>query len=343
MNLHIPFMMHKQNKKVYIYPTYTPSRDKSGNLYIKHFHEAFVQDKHVHVVNRFWKIGIASMFFNLDSDIFIIQWIDLIPCKRFGKIQFVLFLCAITFVKWMGKQLIWVLHNKHAHAGKSMFVDLGMKVMAKKANEVIVHAKEGVDFFDTMYPKQVGKAHYIPHPVYSQDIYPFLPIKYDYIIWGNIGRHKNVLDFLRFFNLDNSFQHKTILVCGQCFDIEYDLQIQKEVAKNSHIIYINRFVTDDELQRLISQTRIILFTYNPGSVLSSGALIYSLNFCKPIIGPRVGNFVDMTGIVSCYDTFDDILSMNLIFSPEAVMSYIHNNTWSLLPSRILRYTECRFL
>lgn len=328
-------MMHKQSRKIYIYPTYTPSRDKSGNLYIKYFHDAFKQDGHFRVLNRCWKIGIASMLFNLDANVFIVQWVDLIPGKRLGKIQFVLFIFVTTLVKLMGKRLVWVLHNKHAHAGKSWLVDYGMKFMAKKADEVIVHSNEGVVFFNAMYPAQAGKCHYIAHPVYSKEMYPSSSIKHDYIIWGNIGRHKNVLEFLRFFNLNSFFNDKTILVCGQCRDNDYDLQIQEEVKKNPHITYVNRFLPDDELRIYISQARIILFTYNPESVLSSGALIYSLNFCKPIIGPRVGNFADMTGIVSCYDTFNDIPALELNFSTESVMSYFHDNTWEALPACFL--------
>ena len=82
----------KTYMKTYIYPTYTPSRDKSGNLYIKYFHDSFGKSNKFKVVNRCWQIGIASLFFNLDVEIFIIQWIDLIPGKRFGKVQFFIFL-----------------------------------------------------------------------------------------------------------------------------------------------------------------------------------------------------------------------------------------------------------
>lgn len=321
--------------KIYIYPTYTPSRDKSGNLYIKYFHEAFDADEHCLLVNRFWKIGIASMFFNLDANVYIIHWVDLIPKKRFGIVQSFLFLIGITLIKMMRKRLIWVLHNKQAHAGKSWLVDFCMKFMAEKADDVIVHANEGVDFFNTMYPTQVGKCRYVPHPVYNDKIYPSFPVKYDYVIWGTIGRHKNVLEFLRFFNVDSFFCDKTVLVCGRCPDVVYDGMIHREVALNKRITYINRFLTDDELRLFVGQAHTILFTYNPESVLSSGALVYSFNFCKPIIGPRVGSFVDMVGIVGCYDEFSDIPSLKSFFVTEHVKNYLHFNTWNLFPTRVL--------
>ena len=70
--------------KIYIYPTYTPSRDKSGNLYIKYFHDAFRQQG-FKLSNNLWQIGIMSLFANLKSDIFIIQWVDF--CTRIINVK----------------------------------------------------------------------------------------------------------------------------------------------------------------------------------------------------------------------------------------------------------------
>lgn len=78
--------------KLYIYPTFNPQKDTGGNMYIKNFHESFTKLKSQYVLkNRFWKVGIASIFFNLDAKVFIIHWVDKIPFKRMGKIQFYFF------------------------------------------------------------------------------------------------------------------------------------------------------------------------------------------------------------------------------------------------------------
>ena len=196
--------------KVYIYPTYTPSRDKSGNLYIKYFHDAFSCNDDFKVVNRFWQIGIASLFFNLDARLFFIQWVDLIPGKRFGKIQFLIYLVLVFIVRLFGKKIIWVLHNKHAHKGKSKLVDFGMKFMAQKASVVITHSREGCMFFDSMYPNYAGKCRYIPHPVYSQNVMPSKKCEFDYIIWGGIDKRKNIIEFLEFTKSDPFFDQKKI-------------------------------------------------------------------------------------------------------------------------------------
>lgn len=321
--------------KTYIYPTYTPSRDKSGNLYIKYFHDSFKADASFEVVNRFWQIGIGSLAFNLDAELLIIQWVDLVPGKRLGKIQFVFFLILMMLSKLMNKKIIWILHNKSAHQGKSKFVDIGMNLMANVSTVVFAHSKEGITFFNEKYPKYKGKCYYIPHPVYSQQIIPSKNLVYDYIIWGNISKRKNILDFIQYAVSCSFFENKKIIICGNCPDKGYDQKIRHVISLQKNITYINKFISDEELASLIAESRSILFTYNTESVLSSGALVYSLNFCKPIIGPDAGSFKDEPEIVCTYKNFSDIPKIELSDNTEACREYIKNNGWKAFPQKVL--------
>lgn len=322
--------------KAYIYPTYNPSRDKSGNLYIKYFRDSFsdMERSGVKVVNRLWKIGISSMAFNLDADVFIIHWVDTIPNRRLGKAQFVFFLLLTGVISLLRKKIVWVLHNKSAHSGDSRIVDAGMKFMARHATCVITHSEEGVSFFDSRYPKQKGKCHYVPHPVYTSEIYPSKKLEYDYIIWGTVAKRKNVLEFVRFAVSSGIMNGKRILIVGHCSDKEYGRKINEAISGSS-IEFKNHFCTDEELKDWMCRSRAVLFTYSGKTVLSSGALIYSLNFCKPIIGPNVGSFADLKGIVTVYDDFAEIPKLNVTFSQKACMQYINENTWDLLPEKLM--------
>lgn len=325
--------------KIYIYPTYTPNRDKSGNLYIKYFHEAFNKDSNYSVVNRFWEIGITSLLFNIDADIFIIQWVDLIPFKRLGKMQFAVFLSIIGLIHLLkNKQIVWIMHNKRAHNGDSKLVDFGMKFIAKYANVVITHSSDGVDFFNSHFSQFRGKCYYLPHPVYTSELFDTTTIEWDYIIWGGISPRKRVAEFLQYAKNEKFFRNKKILVCGRCSDINYDNKIKGLLWPD--VTYDNRFISDVELRQLISKSRCILFTYNTDSLLSSGALIYSLNFCKPIIGPRSGNFLDLNGIVSCYNEFKDIPKLQIHFGKKNVREYLTDNTWETFPLKLLKKTKC---
>lgn len=325
--------------KVYIYPTYTPRRDKSGNLYIKYFHQSFQKEDGIETVNRLWKIGISSIAFNLDAEVFIIQWVDLIPSKRLGKIQFLLFLFLILLISLMNKKIVWILHNKRAHNNKSQWVDFGMSFMAKYATCVVTHSEEGVTFFNKHYPEYRGKCYYIPHPVYTTNIYTSETVKYDYVIWGSVSRRKRILEFLRFVNNSGFMKSKKILICGKCNDEAYAREIYPYVEENPNICYINKFLDDDLLRQTITKGKVILFTYNADTVLSSGALIYSLNFCKPIIGPNVGSFADLQEIVSVYNTFSDIPLIKVKANETACIDYIKENQWQYFPKKIMNILE----
>lgn len=320
--------------KIYIYPTYTPSRDKSGNLYIKYFHDAFRQQG-FQLSNNLWQLGILSLFANLKSDMFIIQWVDLIPNKKCGKIQFLFFIIGLLLLRFRRKKIVWILHNKRAHNGKSRFVDWSMSLMAKYSNLVITHSLEGVDFFNSEYPKYKGKCFYIPHPVYSDEISCSETFKWDYIIWGNISQRKNVAEFLEYAKNIKYYKDKKVLICGRCTDMSYAQRINNACSEN--VTFENKFLTDSELSKRIMQSRCVLFTYSPDSVLSSGALIYSLNFCKPIIGPNVGSFKDLNTIVRTYDDLSQIEKIEMFDNAKACELYIEENKWSCLPNKIVSF------
>jgi hypothetical protein len=324
--------------KYYIYPTYNPSRDKSGNLYIKYFRDAFIYKGHT-LKNRFGKFGIVSCLLNLDAEVFIFHWIDLIPFKRYGKLQLIVFFPTIILLRCLGKKIIWFLHNKRSHTKYSCIVDKCMIFMAIFANKVVVHSKtDGLSFYNQNYGKYGCKAYYIPHPVYNNIIYISNKnsIQWEYIIWGNISKHKSILEFILFTKSSDFFKNKQILICGQCLDLEYDQLITENLP--SYIDYYNYFLKESDLIKLILKSRCILFTYQSPSVLSSGALIYSLNFDNIIIGPKIGNFYDLyfKGIIDCYKSFKDIEHIN-IYNKNNIhykKDYIRKNTWSSLPSKI---------
>ncbi|MFI8380439.1 hypothetical protein [Leeuwenhoekiella sp. NPDC079379] len=321
-------------KVYYIYPTYNPDKDTSGNLYIKYFTESFIENED-YVSNCNVKLGIISAFTNLKAEVFIFNWVDLIPYKRYGSIQTILFIFLLPLLWILNKKLVWILHNKQSHYGPNYLVTKVMDLMARFADVVIVHSQEGVEFFNEKYAAKFGfKVRHIPHPVYSQKIHAHIDEKWDYIIWGGIGPHKKILEFLEYVEQSSFFRDKKILICGQGQNENYASKIMSKTNTNIH--FINRFITDKELKDLISSSRSTLFTFSPDSVLSSGSLIYSLNFNRRIIGKNVGNFRDLKGIVNCYDTFDEIEKID-ISKPqnrEAVCSYLEENTWNKFPNKL---------
>ncbi len=330
--------------KTYIYPTYNPERDTSGNMYIKYFHDSF--DKEVELVNKKAYLGISSLFFNLGASVFIIHWVDLIPLKRYGLIQTFLFLVALSLLLIKRKKIVWVLHNKAPHRKpqnlldkfKDFLVHMLIYVMSRASNFIITHAREGVSFIKGLHKKiNRNKVKYVPHPVYSQKLELSKTIKWDYVVWGGISKYKNIAQLFDIISKSDKLQKRKFLVCGKCTDDNYLNELNQK--KPNNVTFINEFVSDAELTDYLKTTKAILFTYKLDTVLSSGALIYSFNFCKTIIGPNGGSFCDYPSIVSCYDSLDEICKIDIEKKPdvEYVRSYIHENCWDLLSIKILKF------
>lgn len=329
--------MYKQ--KIYIYPDVR----KSTNDYIVHFHESFKRRGYT-LNNRMPRLRLLNILFNLDSDVFIFHWIDVIPYLRCGSGQVIFFKICVYLLSLMNKDIVWVMHNKTSHdkAGtqKKKSVEELMDFMAKYSTKILVHAQDGVVFYEEKYgEKYPNKVFFIPHPVYSNNIsrpesYPG-KFEWNYIIWGTISRYKRILEFLEFAKNDEFFKKKRILVCGKCVDKDYEKQII-DLSGNS-ITFINKFISDSELEQYMSKSENILFSHNPESVLSSGALIHSLNFGKPILAPFVGNFKEFPKIVYCYHEYKEIKEFNYPLEFDAVLlaDYMEQNLWNKFPDRLL--------
>ena len=324
--------------KTFIYPTYDSKRDKSGNLYIDSFRKAFESDPRFKVCNTWARSETLGLLLNLRASLFILHWVDLIPSKPLGWLQTLFFRAGVLLARLRGGKIVWVLHNKEAHDDKSSKPAELMQWMSGKADYVLTHSEEGLNFFKQKYPQSKARCFYIPHPVYDSSVYPSGDrLLWDYIIWGNISRRKKVLEFVQFASQCKELDNRTIHICGRCPDPVLDQEIRNSLPAN--VTYENKFLTDDELKTRISSASAILFTYDGGSVLSSGALIYSLNFLKPIIGPRVGSFADMQGIVSCYDSFAEIPSIpSSQDNAPLIREYLEDNSWQKFPDKFLSQT-----
>ena len=326
--------MYVKMKKVYIYPMFKKRTSTTGNTYAKLMCDAFNSSDQFRVVDHkiFGDSTFLNMYANLDADIFIFNWIENFRLS-FKKItQFITFLGFLSVAILMRKDIVWMLHNKHPHKGRNKVSFHTMKIMSRVSTCVITHSLEGKKYFEEKLSKK-DKCYYIPHPVYTDIIIPSRDIKWDYIIWGGISERKGILEFVKYASKSEYFLSKSILICGNCKNEKLADSIRQSLSDN--IEFINRFLSDDEISSYISKSRYILFTYAPSSVLSSGGLVYSLNFLKPIIGPNVGSFAEAKGIVSCYNEFNDIEKLEISFDSDSCKDYIKNNAWEEFPLKLM--------
>jgi len=318
--------------RVYIYPPYREKIQKTGNKYSQLLWNSFEESSDFEVINhRVTNKPFYDFIFNVNADIFIFSWIEsyAVSLRRMGR--FIYVLSFILILRLLNKKVIWIMHNKHPHLKSTKTTDWAMRTLAKVSTHVITHAAEGVEHFEHHLKGRCGKCVFIPHPVYTDEFFDSYPIRWDYIIWGNISPRKGIVEFLNSIKGKSDFSDKKILICGKCEDKHYAQQIEDRCSEN--IEFINGFISDEQLREYIGASACILFTYQESSILSSGALVYSLNFCKPIIGPNVGSFSDMKGLVKCYNSFADIPNISIEPNIQLVKSYIQNNTWKQFPQK----------
>jgi beta-1,4-mannosyltransferase len=318
-----------KNREYYIFPFYSKQRNLSGNTYLKQFTDSFASTSKIN--DKFGRYGVISLFFNLQSQVFIFHWLESISKK---KQAFALFV-GFVFLRLLNKKIIWVLHNKRPHKEDSHLGEFCMGVAARFSNYIVCHSKEGFLFVKDTYGERIAKkVSYIPHPVYHTQIHKSEEYKWDIIVWGNILPYKNILEFVKFIKKTSEMHNLNILICGNCKDEEYAKEIENNLTSN--ITFIKGFIKEEELKKYICQSKAILFTYKLDSVLSSGSLIYSLNFNKLIIGPDGGAFKDLGEIVICYENFSDLQEID--YSREVcsndIKLYLAKNTWELLPNKI---------
>ena len=326
-------------KKVYIYPV--QNDETKLNPYLSLMQEAF-EDCGYDVVSSRSKYvwSTLDLFRALGCELVVLNWPENIGHKKMSFVHLFLIVLWLFLSRVFGAKVVWVLHNKATHRGDNFVCRVARYVTAKLTSFTCTHAKEGLRYFEDRYQKK--NIFYFPHPVYGK----FVNVDqenciYDYVVWGNISRYKGVLEFLNFVAQDKYLYSKKILICGFCFDVAYSEEIDELVKRLPNVTFRNKFIDNEGLDCIVKKCRYVLFLYKNESVLSSGGLVYSLKFGKPILGPNGGAFRDLAefGCANIYRDFGSIelVSRNFHYCSRDVSLYYRKYTWENFISSIIKY------
>jgi hypothetical protein len=328
-------------KKAYIYPN--SNKKEATNPYLNDFINALSQN--FEFINKYSpsKSGIIDLFKYLDkTDIVFLHWIEDLPDKKGGYLQGILFIILVFLIKIKKIKIFYTLHNKESHyPTNKAFKKVIRKVIHQNADYIIFHSSEGLKLTHQIKTTNIK---YIPHPLKNLSS-PEAPTKkeFDIIIWGSIRRYKGIDKFLSFLEERNLLHKYSILIVGSIYPSEYEQYLMKF---NSEKIRIqNIFVNDNDLNILIAKSSIVLFTYNESSVLSSGALVYSISQGASVIGPKTGAFLDLhnEGIIGTFNNYEDLLTeidqhlTNPAKYLNKIPKYIAENTWPLFGEKITKW------
>jgi len=111
-----------------------------------------------------------------------------------------------------------------------------------------------------------------------------------------------------------------IRIVGKCFDPKYFNRLNSYT--NQCISLEDKFINDEDLRKLMSHARIVLFTYNNDSVLSSGALVESISYGALVVGPNKAAFKDLADLqyIFSFENFDLLIDLiNKILSGDKII------------------------
>jgi len=328
-----------------MYPV-TPLGENMPNPYINDFMDAMGPDIVFINQNISSRLGIFSLAASIGKlDIVFLNWIEDLPDRKWGIIQSLLFLPLLWALKLMHIRVFYTLHNRSSHfRGNRMLKKLILKWTMKHARYILCHAKAGLDLFPN--ENIIKKMRYLPHPVHFSPLSPDNGNKKtDILIWGSIRPYKGIHSFLRLAVEQEKLKHRRIHIIGRIDPAEYAHEIQH--YRSDLITIENRFAADDEIQSLIRQSRLVLFTYSEESVLSSGALSYSLALGANVVGPDLGSFSDMyreklIGVFRSYEELPETVDSRLQTGADRnrLEEFLLRNTWQVFGRKVVSWIEC---
>ena len=318
-------------QKIYFYPSCP--REGYTNPYCINYKKAL--QEHYIVLdseNGVTKMKSATLLhYSLIADIFVLNWIENVASLRLGKIQFVFVLLSLFIIRIRKKKIVWMLHNINPHEGKTWFSDKICNYLFQNASLIISHSIEAAN-----YANSRAKCHveYICHPIVhhkaSNNDFKDDSVEYfDVLIWGSILPYKGVAEFLE--NCYDKIGSFKVLIIGKCKDNNLIERI--ETYCSSKIIFENRFADFEELQKLVRNSKYVLFPYIGDSISSSGVLMDTIAMGGTPVGPNKGAFADLQEdhVCFCYNDYSElieILKSNMYVDISQRDKFLASNSWS---------------
>jgi beta-1,4-mannosyltransferase len=327
---------------IYMFPYNNIERSKNKNPYINDLLDS-LKANNVNIINgrKNNKYGIFDLLIKMTkTDIYYLNFIENTPDRKFGFIQTISLIIILLILKISGKKILWVIHNKISHSKNKLLSKIILfYILTNIADKLITHSKEGI-LFTKSFLKKGKDIKFIHHPIKNNlFINNTYSKKNDILIWGAITPYKGIHSFIDYVIKNKLNDYYNILIIGKISDKE--LKDKLESIHERNIIIKNQFIENEDLEKLFSETKFVLFTYSGFSTLSSGALMDTLSYGAKVIGPNVGAFKDLKeeSLIETYNSFDELFKK--IKDPELLTNFnidkfINDNTWDNFAKKVIQ-------
>lgn len=313
--------------KVYI------SSENNSNPYISNFKRSLsgrfqVLDK------KFNNQLLLDLLYNSRiADVIVLNWPENLPSQRFGRLKTYIFLLLMWVTR--KRKIIWVMHNKTSHTTDHINQKRRIfRTLLKRSSKILCHSSEGAKYALDEYSIDISdKLIYFPHPTgrsFRSTLDHSAPKTIDVLFWGSVLGYKGVLDFL-----EENLKYQTklkITIAGKTPDASNKARLMTFVGEN--ITVLDESLPMDELSKLVNASRYVVFNYKKGSVLSSGALVDTVEMGGIILGPDFACFKELadSGLATTFTNYKSLFSIlnsnrDVTFNSKGALEYFSKYNW----------------
>lgn len=262
----------------------------------------------------------------------------------FSYIALLRFVLLITAARALGYRLVWTMHNVAAHESTNPRIDrLAAAFFARRA-VTAAHCAFARDLLLGLVPG--ARVHVIEHGSYA-GVYDGrrtrdaarerLELERGAVVllfFGMIRRYKGLESLCEAF-AQCAGPGAILLIAGKPYEHAEAAMVEDLMRRyrSSSIRFVPEFIPDDAVADYFLASDYCVFPYE--DVLTSGSVILSLGFGRPILAPRIGCLSEMEGsdVGIFYDARDGA------GLKTALRTALRNERWSELAGNAASYAD----
>lgn len=275
----------------------------------------------------------------------IAQILEVVKKEKFKVIHSLNSLTSVQLVKTLNQEasVIYTIHDFYHHEIKKAWHKMWRQLILNKR---VSKARNITDFWITnsftqledqksLYP---NKTHfYFPFPTLitdiiangKQDVAELQTVNRYILFFGRIEAYKGVENLIHAFEKANLPEDIKLVIAGKG-SLSYN-------PKNNRIIYLNRYIQDEEIAYLYCKSSCIVYPYI--SATQSGVLSIATYFDKPILSSNLPFFREILGknyqgffkpnnIEDLRLKLESFFNNELTFNQDSVSAKIYNKFYS---------------
>ncbi len=234
------------------------------------------------------------------------------------------FLRSLQYAKSLGYRIVYTAHNIISH--DSPFRDRELRFRRKASqffDYILVHGELARKRVLDEIGARPEKVHVVPHGTY-EGYYPnyvspesarrnlgLSPSDFVFLFFGNIRGYKGLDQLLEAYRSIKQ-QHRCVklVIAGRALDEASEKLVREVCAADDSVIFRPEFIEDHAVQDFFNSANLVVLPYR--NILTSGAVLLSMAFHRPVIAPRAGLIPERITDGEQGYLFDDYRQMSAI-------------------------------